>query len=1273
MRFISNGPIIPDILLSERDAGRVVFLCGAGVSIPAGMPTFIDLTKFVIDQFSPPPDSEIQREFAPWIEQSSGVSANARTSLDQIFNLLQFEYGRDQVGKLVSQRLAVSESNRTRTTEHKLIARISSDQNGIPQIVTTNFDHLFEHAVEESGLQTFIPPTFPDLRHNVPVTGITYLHGRLSETNSEVHDYILSSSDFGRAYLSEGWATSFMRQLLGKYTVVLLGYQAEDPPVKYLLQGLSSGRDNTKKKIYAFDQGLADEIETKWRDLGVLPIAYPESDRHQSLWDTLEAWAIRSDNSAAWRASTIDFSQKGPQNMEPHERGMVAHILRTTIGAKQFADTVPSPPIEWLLMFDRDCRYRAPSKNYDQSAEIFDPLEVYGLDDDPPRPSENEKEKFIGKDDLIAWRQGDDSLDPMQRLSGGFSHGSEPLPSRLFHLTRWMLNHVEHPTLAWWTARQYQLHPRLYSMLKREIEKSDKITEKERNLWMILFEIFQKGQNDSSDLKWFQIERRIKISGWTNSVVRAFETVTEPGFKISSPSGIMRSRPPIDDWSNSTWRDIADIDIHFPSMYNEIPEVPDKNLPSVFAALNRNLIKASERLNEIGDTWFSFTTLYPEDTNKDGGFLKEQDSYMLWFVELLERMLIANSKLLRAYIDTWPEPEKWIFDKLRLYVWNKIILFPTSEVFDKISRLDNTQFWESDSRRELLFLLRDRWIDFSVHQKAKICEQLLKGPLRYESEDEKDHLIRKSTASSIAFGWLLQEGCSIPIKWKAMHRKLIKELPQWDDKWMHDAANSRESMSGFVKTDENDDILKDLPVEQIIEAAQENSGHSFSSFTDYNPFLGLVKNDPVKALSALLLEAQQDKYPANFWNAIISNWPETVSAGETKKFYVSISKLPSKVVFEIRWTIGSWLNDKFPKFVETEKTLAFSIFDSLIKKLLSNGPKATSSSLGETRVGGKVVDRSRKTINHALNGPLGRAIQGLISVLNNEGLSKGQGLPNYFTDRVDLLLKDNGEGADHTTCIVSRQISWLNYLDPSWVSHKMIPWFEFGHPSFEPAWNGILLNDWIKIQSVFDQIKENFFLLLKIINDWEWKSDLKSGAYTWIVQASLLFSDDGPKLTFDEVRDCLRQINHDANSHVIWFLGQIGKANKNGWKKKVIPFIQKAWPRERRFQTEKSSKAWVSMLKDSQKDFSAVYETVRELLCPIRSSHINLYSFYHGNKPLAIQFPNECLDLLNLIILDDPRYVPYGLSQILNILEETNPEIISDRRFERLRELEAQR
>ena len=49
MRFIADGPSIPDELLLARDQGRTIFFCGAGVSrARANLPDFFGLAKKVI-------------------------------------------------------------------------------------------------------------------------------------------------------------------------------------------------------------------------------------------------------------------------------------------------------------------------------------------------------------------------------------------------------------------------------------------------------------------------------------------------------------------------------------------------------------------------------------------------------------------------------------------------------------------------------------------------------------------------------------------------------------------------------------------------------------------------------------------------------------------------------------------------------------------------------------------------------------------------------------------------------------------------------------------------------------------------------------------------------------------------------------------------------------------------------------------------------------------------------------------------------------------------
>lgn len=36
MRFVTNGPDIPEELIEAHKAGKVVFFCGAGISAPLG-------------------------------------------------------------------------------------------------------------------------------------------------------------------------------------------------------------------------------------------------------------------------------------------------------------------------------------------------------------------------------------------------------------------------------------------------------------------------------------------------------------------------------------------------------------------------------------------------------------------------------------------------------------------------------------------------------------------------------------------------------------------------------------------------------------------------------------------------------------------------------------------------------------------------------------------------------------------------------------------------------------------------------------------------------------------------------------------------------------------------------------------------------------------------------------------------------------------------------------------------------------------------------------
>lgn len=90
--------------------------------MPSGMPNFVDLTMDVISFLDPPANSDIMRAFQPWLNDKlaaearrsdksaanvqSESKASANVPLDQIFNLLHLEYGKNEVNALVAQHCA---------------------------------------------------------------------------------------------------------------------------------------------------------------------------------------------------------------------------------------------------------------------------------------------------------------------------------------------------------------------------------------------------------------------------------------------------------------------------------------------------------------------------------------------------------------------------------------------------------------------------------------------------------------------------------------------------------------------------------------------------------------------------------------------------------------------------------------------------------------------------------------------------------------------------------------------------------------------------------------------------------------------------------------------------------------------------------------------------------------------------------------------------------------------------------------------------------------
>lgn len=124
MRFIENGPSIPDALLRARDEGRVVFFCGAGVSrARAGLPDFFGLAESVIQMLGVPPEGDACKVLQKAREIGKELDLTGLISADRVFSLLERDFTKEDIEAAVAKRLSPS-ANVDRSA-HETLIRLS--------------------------------------------------------------------------------------------------------------------------------------------------------------------------------------------------------------------------------------------------------------------------------------------------------------------------------------------------------------------------------------------------------------------------------------------------------------------------------------------------------------------------------------------------------------------------------------------------------------------------------------------------------------------------------------------------------------------------------------------------------------------------------------------------------------------------------------------------------------------------------------------------------------------------------------------------------------------------------------------------------------------------------------------------------------------------------------------------------------------------------------------------------------------------------------------
>ena len=987
----------------------------------------------------------------------------------------------------------------------------------------------------------------------------------------------------------------------------------------------------------------------------------------------METWAGRADDPATWRQGVVELAQRGPTSLEAHERGQVASLVKTIDGAKSFAEADPPPPGEWLCVFDSTIRYGIVERGQYEVLADFDPLVLYGLDDDPHHPEGSESEENPSGDDLLSLRSTD-RYKGYANLAEMLPQERIVLPDRLDQLGYWIARVAHEPVVPWWAAKHTRLHPLLLRWIEQRMRRfGGDFPPLAQSIWRLLFEKFRNVSYDYPPGSLHRVGQLIESEGWTKGVLREFERSASPFLMSKSHPVRPLGRPPLSDWPELKLSDIAEFEIGFPRVSLIGSDFPEDVVPAVYRISRRHLELVVEMLEELGPSSWEDLKLTLSD---NGGLIGGQYPrvYLRWIHDLLRKMVETRPELLRADMASWPADDLHFFHRLRLYAWSFDTIFTGKEFSDEILSSSTEAFWDKYCRQNLLHLLRERWLEIPQGRRKLLEKRIVRGPQRRTDEPEELYVERRSLVSATILGWLVVHGCDLDEETFSILPTLRTGNPRWHSDLDKNADKPYEAVRGdWINPDEDASVLISAPVSKIIPLAQSSTGRSSESLTKHLPFDGLVKRCPRKAMAALTREARKGDYPEEFWHPLLRDWPDSARPRLTWLLGARIARLPSENIVTLRFSVVSWVENHFPRLVEMDEARAWSVLDELLEKLFAGGEDATSSEKDDERVAVDTQGWSRRTLDHAKSGPIGRVAWLLIDVIESWNLEQGTGVPSEVRMRLERLVKAPGEGADHAVCVLADRLENLLQLDPEWVRVFIVPWFDPDHPWSEPAWNGFLHRHSVARPELLSLFKTQFLSVFSRVKDWKWRDGGLQALHENLIWGCLLRIYGEIYITYPEARLALQKTDDRGRIQSIECLHDFIERDLAIWTKFGLPFLEEAWPREKGLQSEGTTIVLSQTARVTGDHFPEAVQAVLPRLVPIYGDsdllQVILTSGRTEEYDLAKRFPEATLALVNRLTPDSPHYRPNDLDLILEKTAEATPSLRQDWKWRRLKEI----
>ena len=1251
MQFLASGPDIPEELFRLQETGELVFFCGSGISRPAGLPDFPGLVTRVY---------EIIGEPLPVAEPGQPGEPPDRL----LFLLEQKLSDPDIIRKTVCDLLMRTKRSSEAKQIHRALLDLGRGPDDRLRLVTTNFDRLFQREAKRRGYahEKYVGPNLPLLRHN-DWNGLVYLHGFLESKNGNPPRIVLTSGDFGAAYLVDRWASRFLADLFTKYTVCFVGYSLNDPVVRYMTDALSAAKLNGEpgRTHYAFSRSA--DIQT-WEAKGISPIAYEVFDKngtecHAHLYASLEKWASLWREGALGRRGVVEeCAHRDPQTSTEKDDfvGRMVWALSDPTGqaAKTFAESQTEFPESW---FEELVKRRVPAGQW-----LGVPIPKPEMKDDVARFSLFEHPMW--------------TRDSAPGLVSFYSMtASEYWDPIIRELAVWFFQHLDNERFFIWAATQR--HPpskqfllALQEALDRtqELERTD--NEKARNdylatrpqgipdetmrwLWQLILQK-KTGTGEFSD-NLNLLHNSVKKDGWTDFSIALLSSIIKPVFVFSDwkLSWLSRAR----NGRRFSFSCIIDLTLnasHWKCYWSSWLQKAGSKLDAVLEVVEHSLLMALSFLRQLERIGYS-----KDETDEQLRSVSEtKTTYSDWNWTFLVVMLrdiwmklaTAEPREAKRIVARWIDSPHAAFRRLALFAVAETDLIAGWDWIRWLLRDEGEMLWKDAYKREVCQLLKKRAGSLSKHNRRLLEKTLLLGPsTAFDFPPRKIDAERwvRLVKFRDGLGSLSQKGEETIIRAVEANpalrtdKKQSEEFPSHCQCW---DLGDQENRRVIIPPDKLDELKKWL---------RENPSSDQFDPSDckyrVDTWRQFCSDKPDVAFSALREVYEEGDWLPVRWEEAIDSWADATPVRKPTREVVNVLRsMTSEHLVFLGDSLASWT-----------KTIAKTV-DQCSNPFMTMCNLILSLKEGSDQIAGQEKEERYLVVSrHAAKITAEALLEYWVPTVNR---TVSVSLRNM--DYIQKLFASvcNGTSTLSSTtrqailAALMQNADRLFAFEKEWTSNKLLPWLGWNNRTEDTLlyWRFFLGGNSFNVELI-QAVSEAFLETAKHLD----RLGLSKQNYFMILSWVAYQRREGfPK---DRLRDCIQRFPEEGIDYLLKRLAATAKAAGDKgdafWRENGLPFFRDFLPKGRRFHSEEYSRSMALTIIHSGREFGGAYKTVSYVFHPIEGWREIPEALLETGQ--CKQFPEESLSLLCKLIQKPLFMYADDLKRCVDEIKSTKPKLAS--------------